>query len=222
MIRVERAEEPDGFDRACRRPGRAWLASPAGRSWRRTGKPAMPGYWKAFEPDLYAAFEGRCGYAAMYIPPPAQVDHFHDKSARPDLAYEWANYRAAAPYLNTKKAGRGVLDPFEITGDWFEVLWPSLQLAVTDSVPRVKRKLAEDTIRDLGLRDSEWVIRWRQSYMDAFHEGCLSLEELRLRAPLLAVMVERHQVQPKRPDVRAGARGRRGRPASAGVGRQRR
>jgi len=199
VIRVEPAPEPDRFDLECRRRGRAWLASAAGRSWRRMGKPSMPAYWTAFEPELYAAFEGRCGYAAMYIPPPAQVDHYQDKAASPDLAYEWDNYRVAAPYLNAKKSGRTVLDPFEITGDWFEVLWPSLQLAVTAAVPRAKRQLAENTIRDLGLRDSEWIIRWRQSLVDAFLDRQATLDELRLRAPLLAAMVERHRISPGRP-----------------------
>jgi hypothetical protein len=164
----------------------------------------MPDYWTAFEPELYAAFEGRCGYAAMYIPPPAQVDHFRDKVTWPALAYEWSNYRAAAPYLNNKKSGRTVLDPFEIRGEWFEVLWPSLQLAVTAAVPRAKRDLAEYTIRALGLRDSEWMIRWRQSMVEAFLERRATLDDLRLRAPLLAAMVERHRISPERPRTTGG------------------
>jgi hypothetical protein len=166
----------------------------------------MPAYWMAFEPALHAAFEGRCGYAAMYIPPPAQVDHYRDKFAVPALAYEWSNYRAAAPYLNAKKAGRTVLDPFEIRNDWFEVLWPSLQLALTDAVPRAKRQLAEETIRGLGLRDSEWIIRWRRSLVEAFLERRATLDELRARAPLLAAMVERHRISPG--PSRSTARGR--------------
>jgi len=198
MIRVEPAPEPDRFDRECRRRGRDWLSSAAGQSWRRTGKPSMPAYWMAFEPALYAAFEGRCGYAAMYIRPPAQIDHYRDKAAWPGLAYEWDNYRAAAPYLNAKKSGQTVLDPFEITGDWFEVLWPSLQLVLTAKVPRTRRRLAEETIRGLGLRDSEWIIRWRQSLVDAFLERRATLDDLRLRAPLLAAMVERHRISPGR------------------------
>ncbi len=199
MIRVEPAPEPSGFDRECRRRGRAWLASRDGRSWRKTGRPRMPDYWTAFEPELYAAFEGRCGYAAIYIPPPAQIDHHLDKVTRPDLAYEWDYYRAAAPYLNAKKSGRVVLDPFEITGEWFAVLWPSLQLAVTDAVPPARRALAESTIRSLGLRDSEWMIRWRQSYVEAFLERRATLDDLRQRAPLLAAMVERHRISPEQP-----------------------
>jgi hypothetical protein len=38
--------------------------------------------------------------------------------------------------------------------------------------------------------------------MDAFYEGRCPLEELRLRAPLLAAMVERHRVLPQRLDLR--------------------
>jgi hypothetical protein len=147
----------------------------------------------------------------MYIPPPAQIDHFRDKVGWPDLAYEWSNYRTAAPYLNAKKSGRKVLDPFKITGAWFEVLWPSLQLTVTAAVPRAERELADYTIRELGLRDSEWVIRWRQSYVDAFLEGRATLKDLRLRAPLLAAMVERHQISPARRRSAGPRRSRRAR-----------
>lgn len=61
------------------------------------------------------------------------VEHFLSKKNRPDLAYEWSNYRYIAGSVNGSKGTHDdkVLDPFEVQNGWFEVLVPSMQLVVT-------------------------------------------------------------------------------------------
>ena len=84
-----------------------------------------------------------------------------------------------------------ILDPFEVKDDWFEIILPSLQLVLTNRVPRSKRKKAKFTVVRLGLQDGEVVIRCRKSWFDAYRDRKLTLEGLRDFAPLIALAVER-------------------------------
>lgn len=116
------------------------------------------------------------------------VDHFLSVKARPDLAYEWANYRFATQSMNAckKTADSAILDPYEVGNGWFEVILPSMQLKLTDLVPPKLRSKAEFTIERLGLRDGERVVRARRAWYAAYVEGCLTLDGLRQFAPLVA------------------------------------
>jgi hypothetical protein len=152
-------------------------------------------YWSEFEPELHDAFKGLCGYCAMATYK-CQVDHFIPIAIlkvqkKDNLAYEWRNFRYAEGDFNQRKSAHIILDPFKVKDEWFEILLPSLQLRLTAAVPQKQRKLAEFTIKRLGLRDGEAVIRYRKKWFDAYRDRKLTIEGLRDFAPLIALAVER-------------------------------
>ncbi len=186
MIPVKSVRKPRTFEAKAGKPGRAWLkANPSSTRPR--------DYWTPFLPDLSAGFSGRCGYAAMLDPTGGTVDHYLSCKRRPDLTYEWTNLRFASQPLNASKknADEAVLDPYLVGDDWFEILLPSMQLRVTERVPVNERARAEHTIRRLGLRHGERVIRWRRSWYEMYQAGKLTLEGLEQVAPLIAAAVRK-------------------------------
>lgn len=189
MMRFKLQPEPVDWDARCRKRGQAWLAShPCYKHRPRS-------YWTEFEPELREAFAGLCAYLCMLVPK-ANMDHFlpidHLKAQGKDhLAYEWSNFRYVEGIMNQRKLVNLVLDPFQVKDDWFEILLPSLQLVLTDKVPKSKRVVAEFTLRKLGLTDSEVVIRYRREWYSMYQRGELTLDGLRRVAPLIAAAVVR-------------------------------
>ncbi|MBI2425401.1 MAG: hypothetical protein HYV27_21425 [Candidatus Hydrogenedentes bacterium] len=181
MICVEKVSEPEQFDVEVRKKGGVWLADhPTGR---------VPPYWRPFLPALSKGFKQLCGYSAMYTPS-GTVDHYVDIKERRELAYEWDNYRFASELLNSMKGCKGkdgskVFDPYEVNDGWFEIILPSLQLIVTDSVPPELREQAMYTLERLHLRDDERIIRQRRHWIEEYkNSGDIGV--LERNAPLLA------------------------------------
>lgn len=122
------------------------------------------------------------------------VDHFVSCHENRQLAYEWSNYRYVEGWVNSAKSKRdsaSLLDPFEVQDGWFEIDLPSLQLKLTDAVPPEYRERAEDTLRNLPIRDDERIIRQRRAWYELYEAGELTLDGLRKKAPLIAAAVER-------------------------------
>jgi hypothetical protein len=190
MIRVRPAAEPHGFDRACRQRGSAWLADHPG-----TARPKP--FWREFVGDLAEGFKHRCGYSAVMIQN-GTVDHFLSWKRNPNLAYEWSNFRYVDGRINAKKhlADGEVLDPFEVDDDWFEIILPSLQLRLTDRVPRARRERARYTIERLGLSNDEQIVTYRAQWYCQYHCGGLSLDGLHRVAPLIARAIEQAKQAP--------------------------
>lgn len=187
MIPVVRVKKPAGYTPVKKR-GDAWLkANPAARR--------PKDFWSPFLFHLDEGFEHRCGYAAMLDPTGGTVDHYLSWKNRPDLAYEWGNFRFISHFLNSSKrdADDALLDPYLVQPGWFEILLPSLQMRVTDKVPAAHRAKAELTLKRLKLGDGEKIIRWRQRYYEKYQAGKLDLDGLRDIAPLIADAVEREQ-----------------------------
>lgn len=185
VIRFERIPEPTRFDDECRKPGADWLAKHPDAKRPRD-------FWSQFKSSLADGFRQLCAYSAMYEPV-GTVDHFVSCDENSSLAYEWSNYRFASAWINSSKQDvLGILDPFEIGEEWFEILLPSLQLVTTTRIPRRYRPIAELTLKRLHLRDDERILRQRRSWLKSYENGGVNLEELRLRAPLLARAVEKH------------------------------
>jgi hypothetical protein len=185
MIRFEPVPEPPEFDAKARQPGKIWLATHPG-----TKRPRD--LWSPFKAALADGFCDLCGYSAMYEPV-GTVDHYKSWKGHPELAYEWSNYRYAAAWINSAKQDLDgeVLDPFEVGEGWFEILLPSLQLVMTDSVPAPHRERAQRTIERLHLGHDERIIRQRQAWYRMYIEHKLTLEGLHDLAPLLARAVEK-------------------------------
>ena len=174
--------EPADFDAECRQKGNRWLASHPGAA-----TSSYPGYWAKYENELATAFHQRCGWWAMWIAEGA-VEHFLSRKNRPDLAYEWSNYRYIAGSVNSSKGNHDnkVLDPFEVQNGWFEVLLPSMQLVVTPMLPAHLLARAEFTLNQLKLRHGSKVVRCRQRWYQQYKDGKLSMDGLRANAPLVA------------------------------------
>jgi hypothetical protein len=121
------------------------------------------------------------------------VDHFLSVKNHRERTYEWANYRYASSSINSikKNADESILDPFEIGRGWFEILLPSLQMRCTAAIPAEYRGKAEYTLKRLKLRDGESMIRWRESWYALYRDGRLTLDGLRMVAPLIAEAIER-------------------------------
>jgi hypothetical protein len=191
VIRVAAVAEPPDFAERARRPGMAWLAAHPDERRPRD-------YWSPFRAALAEGFGHRCGYTALHEPV-GTVDHFASIRERPDLAYEWSNYRFASQWINSSKRDGEMLDPYVAGDDWFEILLPSLELVITDRVPPEHRDAAARTLRKIG-RDPR-VIRQRQRWYEMFLAGELSPEGLRRTAPQIAAAEEKRRAGARSPEA---------------------
>lgn len=186
MMRFAAVRKPDDFAERAEVPGSAWLtANPTAERPR--------DYWSPFKPQLADGFGSLCAYSAMYEPV-GTVDHFVSYDEDKALAYDWANYRYASAWINSSKnklRSAQILDPFQITDGWYEILLPSLQLVATELVPEAERERASFVLRRLHLRDDERVMRQRREWYRMYQVGEITLEGLRKKAPLIAAAVER-------------------------------
>jgi hypothetical protein len=188
MMRFRPAKEPERFDERCRGRGRKWLAEHS--SWDRPYD-----YWSEFEPDLRAAFHDLCAYCTMVIPK-GDVDHFIPvallkRRGHHHRIYEWDNLRYADEYFNKKKTDFLILDPFQVRDDWFDLLLPSLELVLTDRLPKRHHTRARRTLEKLGLDRGEVVVRYRRKWFNMYRRRRLDLDGLREVAPLIARAVTR-------------------------------
>ena len=188
MIPVAPVPEPAGFDEGARKPGQHWLLE-------NPNAERLRDLWSPFRGALAAGFSKRCGYTAM-LELAGTVDHFESVKQRPDLAYEWSNYRFAAQWINSAKRTKIVLDPYLVGEGWFEILLPSLQLVLTDAVSAEHRALAEQTLANLPIGHDERIIKQRREWYDMYREGHLALSGLWKVAPLIAAAVEKAQRAP--------------------------
>ena len=180
--------EPNDFDLNCRHKGLAWLKQ-------NPNCERPQDFWSPFRHDLANGFSNRCGYGAMWISN-GTVDHFISVHANKTLAYEWANYRYIEGWINSSKNKcneQEILDPFEVQSGWFEILLPSLQLVTTDSIPAAYKQQAEYTLIRLHLRDDERIMRQRRAWYQLYQSDDLTLDGLRIKAPLIAAAVEKQQ-----------------------------
>ncbi|MCC6999393.1 MAG: hypothetical protein IT370_32585 [Deltaproteobacteria bacterium] len=187
MIHFDRVPEPAGFAAEVERPGADWLAANPGAARPRS-------LWGPFTGALAEGFRHLCGYSAMWVPSSGTVDHFVSWNEDRSLAYRWANYRFAASWLNSSKQrlrAEQVLDPFEVADGWFEIILPSLQLVVTDTIPAAARDRAAFVLKRLHLAHDERIIRQRREWYRMYQAGELTLGGLALKAPLIAAAVRK-------------------------------
>ena len=196
MIHFDLQDEPAEFGDKCRQPGLKWLAEHPKPTVKKKGERWRPyDYWSQFRPDLRNAFRGLCSIAAMYEPA-GTVDHFVSCDTNETLAYEWDNYRFVSQWLNSSKQNAdGLLDPFDVQDDWFEVTLPDMQLRLTDNVPGRFRKAAEWTLERLPIQDDERIVRQRREWYKLYQNKQLTLDGLRTMAPLIARAVEKAENQ---------------------------
>jgi hypothetical protein len=148
-------------------------------------------FWKAALPWLKTAHGNICAFSSLWIPGQCSVDHFEPKSVRPDLAYEWSNYRLATDRINNNKAdSTRVLDPFQIQNGWFALDLANLYVGPGDGLAPNIRDQVEETITILRLNDDVWV-EIRFEVLRDFLNGTVALDFLQRRYPFIAAEVAR-------------------------------
>ena len=185
MIHFEPVPKPDGFADLVEQPGAAWLqANPNAKR--------PKDLWTQFKPALADGFRWLCAYSVMYEPV-GTVDHFVSWNEDKSRAYQWANYRYCAGWINASKQNVNaaeIFDPFEVEDGWFEIILPSLQLVVSDTMPEEHKDRAEFVLTRLHLRDDERVIRQRREWYRMYQDHEINLQGLRTKAPLIARAIE--------------------------------
>jgi hypothetical protein len=182
MMRFERVPKPAGFE-AVEAKGAAWQRAPVEERAKR-----RPSLWLDFTEHLATGFGNLCGYSAMYTPN-GQIDHFVSEREDPSKLYDWHNYRYADGWVNASKKAlpsAGLLDPFDVEDDWFEIILPSLQLVLTAAVPADKVAQAQTMLTRLHLGHDERVMKQRREWYRLYQEAGLPLAELAKKAPLIA------------------------------------
>src|SRR5713101_2583527 len=196
MIPVKPYPEPDFFDKSVRIPGNSFLkqlssSKPTGQQWKQNN------YWTCALPELIRYYHRICSYYAHWIPSGAcfaNVDHYIPKSVRPDLAYEWSNYRLASPQANTWKSYyTDVLDPFVIKNDWFILKFPSLMVKPNPELPTDIQKQIFATIKRLKINDDQSVVDERSHWLKWYCLGA-PFSFLKENAPFVAYELKRQNL----------------------------
>lgn len=153
MIRVERKDEPAGFNELVRVPGKAYTEKNPNK------KP--PELWKKCKSDLYKAYDGYCAYTTFKINGQlnAVVDHFLPGSHHSEQLYEWSNYRLSSFHINSvKKDCESIADPFELPENAYRLANDmSIEVNPEAFSDEESRALAHTTIQRLKLNRPEWL-----------------------------------------------------------------
>jgi hypothetical protein len=198
-MHVEPQPEPADFDLKVRQPGRQALAK---------NPRSLPTHWRLCLEQLWEAYGGICAYLSVRIPPGTgarTVDHLAPRKKRPDLAYEWNNFRLVCSLMNARKGVfEDVLDPFEVEDGWFTLELSSLEVLPSPDLPAPLQEAVEQTIGRLRLNDAQ-CIKARAEHYDAYLEHLkdtlsgISFRQLRRWNPFVAKELLRQGVVTEAP-----------------------
>ena len=197
MIHVDLQPEPINFHRDVRIPGKSFLQRvpvPSGKQWKNKD------YWKRTSADLYGAYNGICAYTGLWFSKstaPVSVDHFLPKSKRPELAYEWNNYRLTTQIMNNYKDDNLIVDPFEIHNGDFILDFPSCLIKANPNLPREKIDKIQFTIDVLKLNSNDDQVQARCDIIISFVNEEISKQYLKRRYPFIAYELERQNLLDK-------------------------
>jgi len=196
MIPVQPQPEPDFFDAQVRTKGLAHLKA-KGYALDETlpGGATIASYWRGdCLTALHKAYDGVCAYLCVFVERCTggiSVDHFIAKSSLAGLAYEWSNYRLACSTMNSRKRDfDDVLDPFELSPDWFRLELTTGRIFPNPDLDDATRAQVGQTIKRLGLDDPlcrEMRVRWIDEYL----REPLPNDFLRKKAPFVWAEVKR-------------------------------
>ena len=190
MIPVVPAEEPVDFDVKVRKKGEAWfLRKGIDTTVPLPEKTQLHPYWQDWcLEELHVAYGGICAYLCVYVESVIggrTVDHYHPKKSRPDLAYEWSNYRLACDTMNTRKGeATDVLDPFTLTHQRFRLDLLSGAISPTGKAEEVSYQAAQATLLRLKLDDEKCRELRRNFYLE-YRQGHMSEDFLKRNAPFV-------------------------------------
>lgn len=194
MIHVDLQPEPINFNTDVRIPGKHFLErnpNPSGNQWKKKA------YWKKISADLYAAYNGICAYTGFWFSKsttPVSVDHFLPKSIKPELAYEWNNYRLTTQIMNNYKDNNLIVDPFEISNGDFMIDFPSCLIKINPNLPKEKIERIQSTIDVLKLNSSDDQVQARCDIIMNYINGEISQQYLKKKYPFIAYELERQNL----------------------------
>lgn len=193
MIPVKPQPEPAGFERKVRSKGVVFLQAVTQlKAWDNRE------YWRECLKDLCGAYNQVCAYSAQWIPPiegSSTVDHFIPKSVKPELAYEWSNFRLACSKMNARKRDfQDVLDPFQMKPGWFTLNFPSLLVKPNPDLEESIKSQVRSTIKRLKLNDDDVCVKHRQDWLMRYCEEEFKFEFLKKTAPFIAYELERQNL----------------------------
>jgi hypothetical protein len=123
------------------------------------------------------------------------VDHFQPKSVRPDLAYEWSNYRLAHQKLNSYKGeSTEVLDPFHIEIGWFTLDFANCYLKPSGTLPQALQDQVAKTIEVLRLNTDQTLVQQRFDVLRDYSKG-YPMDILEERYPFIAAELKRQGLE---------------------------
>ena len=198
MIPVIPQPEPLNFDEMVRQRGQKFLrkfttTQPTTGQWKENA------YWNKLQAEFYKAYKGICAYSAHWIPRSdnPNIDHYIPKVIRPDLAYEWNNYRLACPLVNGCKGNsENILDPFTIQKDWFTLDFPALLVKPNTTLDKRDYDKVKNTIDRLKLNDDKFI-DVRSNWLMGYCLGEASFYCLKNGAPFIAYELERQNIVTK-------------------------
>lgn len=193
MIPVQQQPEPKDFESKVRAKGRKFLRQVSRpKTWENRE------YWRESLKDLYEAYNKVCAYSAQWIPRTEgspTVDHFIPKSVKPELAYEWSNFRLSCLKMNARKRDfQDILDPFQIEPGWFILDFPSLLIKVNPDLEEPMKSQVRSTIKRLRLNDDDDCVKHRQDWLIQYCKGNITFKFLKETAPFIAYELERQNI----------------------------
>jgi hypothetical protein len=191
MIPLTLKPEPPLFNDRVRIPGQTHLqAKGINISLPLPSGTKITAYWTRSEglDELYKEYNGVCAYLAVHferIMGGATVDHYLPKALRPDLAYEWDNYRLSSSIMNSRKNDYlDVIDPFSMQENWFYLELTTGRIYPNPNLNAIKRNAAFLTINRLKL-DEGLSRKLRTDYWDDYILGDISNNYLQRKAPFV-------------------------------------
>jgi len=192
VIRISLQLEPSDFGARVRQPGQQFLKTnpnPTNKDFRNKC------YWTRCLGQLRSAYNCICAYSACWIPTQGSVDHFWPKSLRPDLAYEWSNFRLASEKLNNyKQESTSVVDPMTVQAGWFAIDFHSFYIVPGAGLSNRLKHLIRTTINTLRLNSDDSFVNLRFEITKDFAKGDVSFEYLKRRYPFIAAELERQSL----------------------------
>jgi len=187
VLKIDLKPEPPCFDSEVRQRGLNYI----GQKGIDTKQPLPDGitlvsYWRKCYTELYETYNGVCAYLAIYfekVTGGGSVEHYLPKKLRPDLAYEWENYRLVTRIVNSRKGDYlDVVDPAYIHNDWFYLELTTGHIYPNPSLADYRKDAAQKSIDRLRLDDGE-MRRMRTKRWSDYCESKISKEYLEEIAP---------------------------------------
>ncbi len=152
-------------------------------------------YWNLCLQDLRSTYSSICAYSACWIPTQGSVDHFHPKSIKPHLAYEWENLRFASERINNYKGNRtDVADPMNIQPAWFVLNFVNFFVEPGAGLRAAVMRLVKSTIQTLRLNSDDTLVNVRYQVVRDFAIGDITYQYLCRRYPFIAFELKRQSL----------------------------